>query len=177
MSELSSKFSRDDIKTLLDAMNDWESVGNQDFHILQVVKNVPMPAEDHEAYDYISQIKEHFTKREKDIIASQEIRQEQAVFLKAKLMMVRKELGITQLFDMAANADMTTPQSLPKVSQRVEAKFKPSAKIVGNSTQLAELQSKLELAEFYIKDLGVWPMYEKFLAEKQTDKPAEEKKE
>jgi hypothetical protein len=49
MGELTSKFSREDIELLLEATSDWEALGSQQFHLLNMVKAAPMPPEDHEA--------------------------------------------------------------------------------------------------------------------------------
>ena len=144
MDALVSKFSMYDIETLIEAMGDWEMVGNHDFHVLNMIKNAPMPPEDHEAYEVMSQIKEVFRIREKDILASRSLRQEKAIFLKAKLLMVRSKLTSGQLFDMSENAEVS---KLPK------------------NTDVA---NRLEQAEFFIKDLGVWDHFQKFLKESSS---------
>lgn len=170
MGELSSKFSRDDIETLLEAIGDWEMLGNQEFHVLQMIKNAPMPPDDHEAHEAMQNIKDHFKRREKDIMRSREVRQERSIFLKAKLMLVRKDIGITQLFDMAAAVDPNTPLT-PKEEECGEG-----CETVQETKRdtVASLRKKLELAEFFIDDLGVKSHYEKFLAEKAgEEKPAE----
>lgn len=154
MGELSSKFSRVDIETLLEAMGDWEALGNQEWHLMNMVKNTPMPPEDHEAHEMVVAIKDHFFKREKDINDSRVTRQERAVLLKAKLIMVRRDMGINQLFEMAAEetpADVAVPAdgaSVPAVPADSAA-------------------AKLERAEYFIRDLGVWSHYEKFLSEQK----------
>lgn len=144
MDALVSKFSMYDIETLIEAMGDWEMVGNHDFHVLNMIKNAPMPPEDHEAYEVMSQIKEVFRVREKDILASRSLRQEKAIFLKAKLLMVRSKLTSGQLFDMSENVEVS---KLPK------------------NTDVA---NRLEQAEFFIKDLGVWDHFQKFLKESSS---------
>lgn len=150
MGELTSKFSRDDIETLLEAMNDWETLGGQEFHLMNMVKSAPMPPEDHEAYDMVAAIKEHFQKREKDIKDSRVTRQELAVFLKAKLMLVRRDMSIDQLFEMAVE---TKPEVKSEVgcSETIVAPIAPEEK------------NALARAEFFIKDLGVWDHYQSFL--------------
>jgi hypothetical protein len=148
-STFDSRFNRDDIETLIEAMGDWEMVGNHDFHLLTMIKNAPMPPEDHEAYDVMNQIKDVFRSREKDILASRALRQEKSIFLKAKLLMVRGEVGIDKLFDMAEQCDTSAP---PKI-----AAPKPTS----------DAAKKLELAEFFIKDLGVWDHFQKFLQDNQ----------
>lgn len=170
MGEIKSSFSSEDIKTLLEAMSDWESMGNQEFHLLGMVKGAPMPPEDHEAYEYMQNIKDHFRNREKDIMASREMKQEKAVFLKAKLMLVRKDMAIDKLFDMAANTELDISDApierVPPQPVSTDNGEEVEEVKVPVTTPEGDLAKKLELAEFFIKDLGVWAHYEKFLAEK-----------
>ena len=49
-SHLSSKFSRYDIDTLIESIDDWESMRNQEYHMLNAIKGAPLPPEDHEAF-------------------------------------------------------------------------------------------------------------------------------
>lgn len=159
MGELTSKFSRDDLETLLEAMGDWESLGNQEWHLAQMVRNSPMPPEDHEAYEMMQAVKEHFHRREKEIKANRETRQERAVFLKAKLMMVRRDMGIDQLFEMATRTDLVEEvASEPEVKSEV----KQATPVLSGGE---DFQKRLERAEYFIRDLGVWGHYEKFLSE------------
>jgi hypothetical protein len=163
MSDLTSKFTREDIETLIEATGDWETLGNHEFHVMSMFKGAPMPPEDHEAFEVMQQIKDHFRKREKEILASRAVRQEKAVFLKAKLMMARKDLGISQLFDLAAATDANSPmpvKEVPKSEEDAEAPVAKAPKAPANAAQ------KLADAEFFIKDLGVWGHYEKFLKER-----------
>lgn len=153
MGDLSSKFSREDLETLLEAMSDWEAIGSQEWHMMQSIKSAPMPPEDHEAYEIFSHVKDYFRKREKDIKESRITRQERAVFLKAKLMLVRRDMAVDQLFEMATEA---TPV-------RAEAASVPVAQEVA---PVDNASGKLADAEFFIKDLGVWEHYQKFLAER-----------
>lgn len=162
MSELNSKFSREDIETLIESVSDWETIGNHDYHVLQTVKSMPMPPEEHEAYESMTQIKEYFRNRERDIMASRAVRQEKSTFIRAKLMMVRREMGISELFEMATQ---NTPVAASN-SQREygdNASVQAEQKLPENPEQVK--RSKLELAEAFIRDLGVWAHYEKFLSE------------
>ena len=152
MDALTSKFSIYDIETLIEAMGDWEMVGNHDFHVLNMIKNAPLPPEDHEAYEVMIQIKDAFRIREKDILASRSLRQEKSIFLKAKLLMVRSKLTSGQLFDMSENADAATGNNATAQTQPKQD----------------HLQKRLEQAEFFIKDLGVWDHFQKFLSDKSS---------
>lgn len=153
MGELSSKFNRDDIETLLEAMSDWESLGNHEWHLMNMVKNTPMPPEDHEAFEMVSAIKEHFYKREKDINDSRVTRQEKAVLLKAKLMLVRRDMAVNQLFEMATETTAPVPAQTEIQTTPVPV--------------MDDAAAKLAKAEYFIRDMGVWGYYEKFLAEQQ----------
>ena len=148
MGTLESGLSREDLDTLLESMDDWEAIGNHEFHVMQMVRNAPMPPDDHEAHEFMEQLKEHFKQREKEIKDTRKIRQEKAIFLKAKIMLIVRDLGINQLFENAnAPASAEAPREVRKpVSPDVE--------------------EKLHLAEEFIKDLGVQAHYEKFLKEK-----------
>ena len=168
MSELKSSFSKDDIQTLIESMDNWESMGNQEFHLMNMIKNAPMPPEDHEAYEHMEHIKEHFRNRERDIEATKHMRQEKAVFLKAKLMLVRRDLDIDQLFEMAIDEDVPETQSTSAEDDNSQTIIPEhdhtTAPLI--STPRESLDSSLELAEFFIKDLGVWDHYQKFLKDR-----------
>lgn len=158
MGELTSKFSRDDIEVLLEATNDWEALGSQEWHLMNMVKGAPVPdAEQYpEAYEMVTAIKDHFKKREKDIKDSRVTRQERAVFLKAKLMLVRRDMGINQLFEMA------TEDAAPEQSTSAEIGEKTGVEMPTHSDATA---TALKKAEFFIRDLGVWDHYQRFLSE------------
>ena len=156
MSTLDSRFSREDIETLIEAMGDWELLGNNEYYLSQKVKSIPLPEENHEAHDYILQLKDYFRSREKEINESRITRQEKAVFLKAKLMMARRDAGINSLFDMAGDISSSVEHQVKKTSP-------PNATI----SDAEYLENKLELAEYYIQDIGAWDYYQKFLNEKE----------
>lgn len=185
MSELSSKFNRQDIETLIQSIGDWEMIGNQEYHVLQMMKNVPLPPEDHESYEFVVNIKEHFKDREKDILKSRDVRMERATFLKAKLLLVRRDIGINDLLDLSAECDSTfkskTDESKDTVRKKKVSKESStentatevlpnneSANENSTNDSLESIKKKLELAEFFIKDLGVYGHYEKYLKEKEN---------
>lgn len=149
MSVLESSFTREELETLIEAMGDWESLGDQEWHFSQMIKSAPMPPEDHEAFEIMNHIKTHFRNREKEINESRVTRQEKSVFLKAKLMLARRDLAIDKLFDFAKNTDVGVPS-------------------VATATGGNDALQKLERAEHFIRDLGVWSHYEKFLTDQKT---------
>ena len=171
MGTLESKFSRNDIDTLIDSMSDWEALGNQDYHLLNMVKNAPMPPEDHEAFEMMQNIKDHFLKREREIKESRETRQERATFLKAKLMLVRTDMGIEQLFEMATDPIVVSPEAKeesPSNKAREPARGKTLEEAIGSASSVVDVQKALERAEYFIRDMGVWSYYEKFLEGEKT---------
>ena len=152
MGELSSKFSRPDIETLIEALGDWELLGTQEYSLLQMIEGSPMPPEDHEAYEMVAMVKQHYRDRKKDILANRAMRQEKAIFLKAKLMLVRKDMEIEDLFEMEAD-----PEAFVQEAN-------------SSSKEVGDLKEDLENAEFFIRDLGVWAHYQEFLNQKSLEK-------
>lgn len=136
MGTLDSKLETEDLDTLLEAMEGWESNNNHEFHVMNAVKSIPVPPEDEESYEPIRMIKEHYRKREKEIKDNRSIRQEKAVFLKAKLMLIKQDGGIAQLY---AEAGKPVAEAAP-------------------TTDKADLYA----AESFIEDMKVWKYYDKF---------------
>lgn len=183
MSELSNKFTHEDIETLIEAMNDWENIGTQEWQIAKQLKKIPMPPKNHEAYPYIASIKQHFAKRSEEINRTKNIKEEKAVLMKAKLMLVRRELAANQLFNMVENVDPNSPlpQEAPEAvdSENYEDEeygdfieelnelsneddIEPP-KPIAKKKNVANAAKKLEQAEYFIRDLGVWDHYMSFL--------------
>ena len=182
MDELVSRFTRQDIETLLEAMGDWETMGNQEYHFLQLIKSAPMPPQDHEAYEAFKSIKKHFKRREEQIKFEREVRKENATLLNAKLIMTKRKVSVNELFDMAANVDLNSPPPKPK-PPLAEVDDDDDDEVLKNSVVQSntissdlltgindEFKKKLEKAEFFIRDLGVWAHYEKFLKTHEEDK-------
>ncbi len=167
MSSFDSRFSRSDIETMIEAVGDWESLGNNEFHALQMVKNIPVPPEDHEGYEYIQNLKDYFRRREKEINDSRMTRQEKAVFIKTKLMLARRDSAVNELFDMAADAVAVGADADTKA--RATSAAPAATNDDEKMAEVAVLRRKLELAEYFINDLGVQKHYDAFLAEKANE--------
>lgn len=167
MSELSSQFNRQDVETLIESVGDWETVGNQEFHFMQMIRNAPLPPEDHEAFQAMEQIKDYYTKREKKINDGRALRQEKAVFLKAKLMLVRQDMQIDDLFEMPIDSSVPDPALAPAPAPASASD--PASDPVATPPESPQVGRSLELAEFFIKDMGVWEYYEKFLADRESE--------
>lgn len=147
MGQLNSALSKEDLNTLIEAMDDWELFGNSEFHMMSAVKNAPLPPEDQEEqYEFVKRIKDHYKRREKEIKDTRAIRQEKAIFTKAKLMLIRQDIGIGKLFEPTTTTEGEVSSESP---------------------------SKLALAEFFIKDMGVWQHYVKFLQGEGLPAPEE----
>lgn len=171
MAELKSTFTRDDIATLIESMSDWEMIGSQEFHLMQMVMGAPLPPADHEAHDVMLNIKEYYQQKERDINERRMNRQEKAVFLKAKLMLVRREMDVNSVFEMATEAQEPVPAApalpIPPVPATKPKRGKKAAQLPEGQAQVM-----LALAEYFIKDLGVWDHYQRFLAEHKGDTPS-----
>ena len=155
MGEITSAFTRDDIATLIESIGDWEMLGNQEFHMMKMVMDAPMPPEDHEAFEVMNQIKDYYRQKERQINEYRMNRQEKAVFLKAKLLLVRRDMDVNSVFEMAV--ETSKEALLPSIDH-----IQPT---IAATPPVEEPQAKLAMAEFFIRDLGVWQHYQKFLAE------------
>lgn len=154
MGQLSSNLELDDFEVLLEAMNDWETIGNGEFHAMNMIRSMPIPPENHEYHEYIVQIKDHFRKREKDIKDSRAVRLEKATFIKTKLMIQKRDAGINKLFE-----DATAPIAVEPTTS-----VKSSA---GTVVQMDDKDSQhLKMAEAFISDMSVWTYYNKFLTDR-----------
>lgn len=172
MGTLNSTFSAQDVDTLIEAVGDWEQLGMGEYHMLQMVRQIPNLPEDHEAHEYVKHLKEQFENRRQEIEATRRTRQERSVFLKAKLMLIRQDMTVDQIFEMATDSS-TVAAPAPK-----EAPVKRAAPATEQLTGDAALLRHLRIAEFFIKDLGVQSHYEAFVKEHaddpQFDEPAAE---
>lgn len=158
---MSSQFNRDDIEVLIESIGDWEMHGNQEYNVAQMIKNIPIPDEDHPQYDVVREAKEHFRRREKLIIQQRSERQEKAVFIRAKLFLTRREVNVNQVFDMAA--DFSSAPLTPHVEEEVISTPPTDSAPKSLSKEAEDYKKRLELAEFFINDLGVGPNYRAYL--------------
>jgi hypothetical protein len=151
---IDASFNSKDVETLLEAMDIWESTGNVESTVLDYIKKIPVPKGNKEAAQYIKEIKEYWIGQEKDIVSRRDVVREKAIFLKAKLMQAKISKGIDRFF--------AAPDPLPEVPAKEVA---GAVGIDPPPTQADEF-GKRQLAEAFIKDLGVWSHYEKFLADR-----------
>jgi hypothetical protein len=175
MGQLESSLSKEDLETLIEATCDWETIGNHEFHVMNWVKNCSIPPEDSESHEFIVRIKEHFKEREKEIRSMREIRQEKAIFLKAKLMLIKRDLAINQLFDNAAQPQAAPAPEVPQ--QQAPAEVTPPQAVAEAVTDFRQepkpayetIELQLELAEKYIKEVGIWTNYQNFVSEERAN--------
>lgn len=180
MSEFKKELDLKDVGLLIEAMDFWENSGNREFHILQFAKNVILPdEEDEEAYNAVMKFKSYFLDREKDILADKALRQENATFIKTKLFLMKGDMSVDQVFQ-DASSPVKVPVSGPKTeSQPVSSeagsdqcdKLQNAEKFLTDSgifhfyeNFLDGQPSTLQLAEQYIEECGMKSNYEKFLS-------------
>lgn len=153
MAELNTNFTKEDIETLIEAMGDWEYQSSQDYILLNMLKKMPMPTEDHASHAFMQDLRQQYLDREREILRNRDVQQEKAVLLKAKLILARQDASINRLFDMAAAVSPTSSNHVPQNEQ---------------NENVEQLKSRLSLAEEFIKDMMIWSHFEKFVAEKTS---------
>jgi len=170
MAMLEGKLSLDDIELLIDSMGYWESAGNQDFHMMQMVKNAVLPDEDDDSFEFVKRVKEHFSGREKEIKADRSLRQEKATMLKAKLMLMRSDMGVDWLFEEAGAATTDAEQIEKPVKVPVKSENGPKKPVVVKSEKkvVGTDPEKLAKAEQFLEQAGITTYYEGFLNGEQS---------
>jgi hypothetical protein len=128
--------------TMIEAMGDWELVKSQNFFVMKRVEEAPLPPETAEGEgvaeyrEFLLGLKQQFAEQKKEIELTRKNRQEIAVFIKAKLMLNRRDMAVDRLFDMAALG-----------TEQVR-------------------KDELALMTEFIQDMGVWKYWEDFKAQK-----------
>lgn len=101
----------------------------------------PDTEENAEYREFLTGLKHHFSEQKKEIETTRKNRQETTVFIKAKLMLNRRDMAVNKLFDMAAQG-----------SEQAR-------------------QDELALALEFIQDCGTWRYWEEFKAQKGQSSP------
>lgn len=159
MAMLEGKLTPEDVEVLIESMDFWETSGNREFHIMQMFKNMPLPEQDHEAYEPVKEAKNYFAARERDIKADRSLRKEKATILKAKLMLMRSDMAVDRVFDVDDHPIKPTKNSNPYVDGKLSAAF-----IDGSDPVVSEKNvSKLAKAEEFLDQKGIKDYYERFL--------------
>lgn len=168
MGKLDSELTDADLEKLIEAVGEWESTGNQEYHFMNAVKNSIMPPEDSEAFEFVKMVKEHFKKREKDIQKARMLRQESATFLKAKLMLMRQDRSITGLFEGSSKPVEEPAEAEAEVDAHVFDKAKNGeslspvqkqaapTKVIDNSEEFqltVEFMQKYKIYSYYCDHL------------------------
>jgi len=166
MAFLDSKLTNDDLNTLVEAMSDWESIGNHEYHLMNAVRSAIMPPEDSESHEFVKMVKDHYRAREKEIKDTRLVRQERAVFLKAKLMLARSSNAVEQLFDQASTPVEEKPQIVQpgQVLEGAGSELTQEERTQTVEAPSDKLVKEHELALRYMKECGIWGHWEKFLA-------------
>lgn len=142
MGVLVSSFTPEEMDTMIEAMGDWELVKSQNFFVMKRVEEAPLPPETAEGEgvaeyrEFLLGLKQQFAEQKKEIELTRKNRQEIAVFIKAKLMLNRRDMAVDRLFDMAALG-----------TEQVR-------------------KDELALMTEFIQDMGVWKYWEDFKAQK-----------
>jgi len=160
--QLDSRLVKPDLITLIEAVRDWQRVGDRELHMLQMVKDMPYPPEDHEAYDWVSQMKKQYKEREREIKEASELRAEKATLLAAKLYLAKNELSIQGMLDLAEMIT-TNEESLLQEDPQTEIKLSPKS----------DAKEELDLAYEYIRDVGIWKNFSDFRAERRGEVTSE----
>lgn len=153
---LEGKLTPEDVEVLIESMDFWETSGNREFHIMQMFKNMPLPEQDHEAYEPVKEAKQYFAARERDIKADRSLRKEKATILKAKLMLMRSDMTVDRVFD---NAVEDHPVKAPKTRQS-PVDCEGTNSVEPDKTSKSD---KLKKAELFLDQKGIKGYYEKFL--------------
>jgi len=156
MESLKAALNMTDLELLLEAVGEWESVGNYEFSVMQQIKNIPVPDEEEneEAHKYIMAVKEHFKKREKEIKAARSVRQEQSTFLRAKLFMIKQKTGMDKLWTNPDDADISAPRERA-VSSTASRKAEDPL-----------WETKFGIAQAYMEEMKMWKYFETHMQEK-----------
>lgn len=167
MDNLRAALNMNDVETLLEAVADWESLGNQDFYAMQQIKNVPIPDEEEneELFKLITALKKHYTDRASEIKAARAVREEKSVFVRAKLMMIKQKISANMIWENPDDANSGNPAPREDAQPRSSKKTKTSEPKVEESDVD---QKKFDLAVQYMTEVGADKNFNDFLA---SEKP------
>lgn len=161
MGTLEGKLNANDIEILIESVDSWETSGNRDFHIMNMVKNAMMPDRDDDSYEFIKQVKDHFISREREIKADRSLRQEKATLLKAKLMLMRDDIGIDQLFEESSEPVAKMP--MPKKVFKKPVKDDEPKIVKSENAETPDSSEKLALAESFLDQVRITSYYQAWL--------------
>lgn len=152
MKDLKASLGTADLEVLLEAMQEWENLGNHDYYVMQQVRNMPIPSEEESEQwnKIITQLKAHYSEREKTIKSDKQVREEKAVFTRAKLMMIRQAVASNKLWNNPEDAGLDEPTPARKVVSKVE---------------MEDFKRKYEIAVAYMTDMKIMKFFEPYLEE------------
>ena len=166
MKNLQASLGMADLEVLLEAMSEWENLGNHDYYMMQQVKNMPIPTEEESEQwnKIITQLKSHYANREKTIKSDKQVREEKAVFTRAKLMMIRQAVAANMLWNNPedAGSDEPAPAPVKKVAPPIPKK------------EMEDFKRKYEIAVEYMTDMKIMKFFEPYLEEHLKEVPANE---
>ncbi len=159
MKTLQAALNMSDVETLLEAVADWENLGNQDYFMMQQVKNMPIPSEEENEYLHkvLTSLKQHFADQEKSIKMARQIREEKSVFVRAKLLMIKQSVAANMLWSNPDDAGVG--DTIPTQKKEV---------VVNTTSSIEDYKAKYDEAVRFITEVGILSHYEKFLKENEV---------
>jgi hypothetical protein len=99
--ELEEEFTPQDLDTILDALDEWETKDVELLELIEKLKHIPDPPEDAnpEYREYFLEFKKHMLSQEHKARSNKKQRRERAVLLKAKIILMNQSRAADKLFD------------------------------------------------------------------------------
>lgn len=112
---IQSEFTKEDLKTILESLDDWEGKDMELLHIIEKLRQMRNPEEgevpDEFREGFIS-FRTHMLNQEGEARKNREIRRERATLLKAKIILMNQRKAAEKAFELAL--DESSPPWLSK---------------------------------------------------------------
>ena len=101
--ELDADFTKQDLDTLLDALDEWETKGQDLLHIIEKLKIIPDPTDDvpEEYREGFLNFKRSMLAQEPEAKKDKKMRREIATMMKAKIILMNQSRAADQMMDEA----------------------------------------------------------------------------
>src|SRR4051812_42429137 len=97
--ELEADFTTKDMDIILDALDEWETKDAGLLEFIEKLKTVPDPKEDVESRENFMEFKKQMLSQESKARSNKKHRREQAVLLKAKIILMNQDKAVNKLFE------------------------------------------------------------------------------